>query len=141
MEEATCNGPLRAVTNSQLGELGPPGQLAGDDARSRSALHNDPAGHEIAGFVTTPSQQLLDSAPVSFELGHQQDGGVLLVPSVARRHPQLVELVEGVLAERSHKRVGLAGALLARSAVQADRILGPSHGPPPRGADRLPRNV
>ena len=97
-------------------------------------------GMMLSGFVSTPAQQLLDSAPVSFELGHQ-DSGVLLVPSVARQHPQLAKVVEGVLAERSHQLVGLAGAQLARSADKADRILGPSHGPPPRGADRLPRNV
>ena len=139
MGEVTFNGPLRAATDSQLGELGPPGQLAGDDV-SRPALHNDPAGHEVAGFVTTPSQQLLDTAPVSFELGHQ-DSGVLLVPSVARQHPQLVEVVEGVLAERLHQLVGLAGAQRSRSADKADRILGPSHGTPPRSVDRRPRNV
>ena len=63
------------------------------------------------------------------------------MPSVARQHPQLVEVVEGVLAERSHQLVGLAGAQPACSADKANRILGPPHGPPPRGVDRLPRNV
>ena len=63
------------------------------------------------------------------------------MPSVALQRPQLAKVVDGVLAERSYQLVGLAGAQLARSADEADRILGSSHGPPPGSADRLPRNA
>ena len=59
----------RAATEPQLKELGPLGQLRGDGV-SRPPLHNDPAGHGVPGFVTAPAQQLLDTAPVSFELGY-----------------------------------------------------------------------
>ena len=58
MREVAFNGPLGAVTNAQLGELGPPGQLAGDGV-DRPSLHNNPTGHEAAGLVTASPQQLL----------------------------------------------------------------------------------
>ena len=38
------------------------------------------------------------------------------MPSITGQHPQLVEIVEGVLAERSHQLVGLARAQLACTA-------------------------
>ena len=60
--------------------------------------------HERTGRADLgpPLPVVLPSTPVSFELG-QQDGAVVRVPPVARQHPQLVEVVEGVLAERPHQ--------------------------------------
>ena len=115
--EVAFDGALGAVTDAQLGELGPPGQLVGDDV-GRPSLHNNPARHEFAGFVSTSPQQLLNAAAVGFELGHM-DSGVLLVPPVACQHPQLAEVVEGVLTERSHQLLGLALAQLTRAADMA----------------------
>ena len=62
-EPSIFNGLLGAVPDAQLGELGPPGQLAGDDV-GRPSLHNNPAGHEVAGFVPA-------SPPSSFWTRHQ----------------------------------------------------------------------
>ena len=99
-------------------------------------------GIAFFGFVTTPPcKALQDSAPVRFELGHQ-DGGVLFMPPVAGQHPQLTEVVEGVLAGRSHQLLGLVWAQLARSADKAKPHFEAAAGlAPSGGADRLSRNA
>ena len=61
--------------------------------------------------------------------------------SVTGEHPQLVEIVEGVLTEHTHELVGLARAQLTRTANEADSVLRPPHGPPPRGIDRPARDA
>ena len=117
-EGVAFDGALGAVTGAQERELGPPGQLVGDDV-GRTSLHNNPTRHAAAGLVTAPPQQLLHTTPVGFEVG-QQDGDILRVSPVARRHPQLVEVVESVLAERPHQLVGLVRAQRTCSADKAD---------------------
>ena len=68
-----------------------------------------PSGHEVAGIVSAPTQLLLHTPPVSLEFSHLV-GGILRVPPVAGQHSQLAEVVEGVLAKRTHQLVGLARA-------------------------------
>ena len=63
------------------------------------------------------------------------------MPPVARQHPQLAVVVESMLTESSHQLSGLARAQRTCSADKTDRILWPPNGPPPRGDNRLARNV
>ena len=50
---------------------------------------------------------LLYASPVSLEFGCL-GSDILRVSSVTGEHPQLVEVVEGVLTEHTHELVGLA---------------------------------
>ena len=84
----------------RLGELGPPGQLAGDGV-GRSSLHNNPTGHEAADLVTASPQKLLYTTLVGFELGHQGSdvlAGCLMVLGIAGAHA----FVALVVAARAH---------------------------------------
>ena len=95
--------------DAKEGELGPRSAELTRDGVRRPSLHNNPSGHEVAGLVSAPTQSLLHTPPVGLEFSHL-GGGILRVPSIAGQHPLLVEVVEGVLAKRTHQLVGLARA-------------------------------
>ena len=63
------------------------------------------------------------------------------MPTITRKHPQLLKMMKGVLTKHTHELVGLTRAEPTRTTNEADRILWPPHGPPPRGVDRAARNV